>query len=81
MHAGNGGHEIRIANPTGNNVPVQVSRHARSRRAAKIQPDIETLGIEYLFKDARHFGDCLKYLRLHFVFQFIEPGQMSERSN
>ncbi len=62
-------------------MPVQMAGHTRSRRAAKIQPDVETLGIEHLLKYARHFGDCLRNFQLHVIVKLIKPGEMSQGSD
>ena len=52
-----GGDEIGVAVPAGDDVPVKVAGQSRAGAAAEVQSDVEAVGVKVLLQQGRHSGD------------------------
>ena len=84
LRMGQNRHEIRIAIPAGNDMPVQVSRQAGTRRLALVEPDIVSLRLEHPIEDGRHPPNRLdrlqqvRALQLTAVFPDAHTGRRGD---
>jgi len=81
MDSGNGGHEVRVANPAGYDMPVQVARHARTRGVPEVQSYVKSLGVEHFFERAHHAIDRLENFHLNIIAKLVQSGKMPPRGN
>ena len=70
------GIEVRVTDPAGNEVPVQMAGHARSRSPAEIQADVESLGVQQLPSRPVMRVIVRESSNWSAIAQLVEPGEV-----
>ena len=81
VHVGQYGHEVRVARPTRDDVPVQMPGQSGAGDLSQVEPDVITLRLEDLIEHADHASKDLRAIEQLVVAKVGQGGLVGEGRN